>query len=376
MVITASSRTARPCSGAKPGSSAGQIAAGCVWAFGRPGSTIYCGCRSPAVPAVFILLAVATATEESTSLSVRESGHTLSQQVWIPDVHGDTMAPIASLATLAELSSWTPAPPTSAWPWAASAPVAGSSPGWPSSPCWRARDRRLARHHRDRLPRPPMGPLHRRQRAHRPHLCPHRRTDRPAVGPRRRGPHHLPVTRPRPRHPAEPDAASPAPVLGPCTAGCGPGRVLIDTTVTRASTKRAPCSSSAAGWPPSPQQPSCSAARPPRPGDTPPLRGTAPCRLSGDEADGGTAVAGATLVSDPECAADHQPHPEHAAPSERPLRMSPTCPRRGLTSLAGAACLLLALTGCSNGGNGYGTASASTSAAPPRPVLCPARCAS
>ncbi|MGW7456312.1 cupredoxin domain-containing protein [Streptomyces sp. NPDC054797] len=44
--------------------------------------------------------------------------------------------------------------------------------------------------------------------------------------------------------------------------------------------------------------------------------------------------------------------------------MSPTCPRRGRTSLAGAACLLLALTGCSNGGNGYGTASPSTSAAP------------
>ncbi|MEV0411172.1 cupredoxin domain-containing protein [Streptomyces sp. NPDC050448] len=44
--------------------------------------------------------------------------------------------------------------------------------------------------------------------------------------------------------------------------------------------------------------------------------------------------------------------------------MSLTSPRRGRTALAGAACLLLALTGCSNDGNGYGTAPASTSAAP------------
>ncbi|MFB7171918.1 cupredoxin domain-containing protein [Streptomyces sp. NPDC056254] len=41
-----------------------------------------------------------------------------------------------------------------------------------------------------------------------------------------------------------------------------------------------------------------------------------------------------------------------------------TTPRRGRTALATGACALLALTGCSNGGNGDGTAPASTSAAP------------
>ncbi|MGW7459436.1 cupredoxin domain-containing protein [Streptomyces sp. NPDC054797] len=43
--------------------------------------------------------------------------------------------------------------------------------------------------------------------------------------------------------------------------------------------------------------------------------------------------------------------------------MSLTSPRRGRSFLVGAACPLLALAGCSNGGNGYGTATASTSAA-------------
>ncbi|MGW7456310.1 hypothetical protein [Streptomyces sp. NPDC054797] len=105
MVITAASRTARPRSGAKPGSSAGQIAAGVRMGLRETGLNHVLWVTLAAVPAVFILLAVATTPKESTSLSVRESGHALSQQVWIPDVHGDTMAPIAiaSLATLAGL---------------------------------------------------------------------------------------------------------------------------------------------------------------------------------------------------------------------------------------------------------------------------------
>ncbi|MCX5275380.1 cupredoxin domain-containing protein [Streptomyces virginiae] len=43
--------------------------------------------------------------------------------------------------------------------------------------------------------------------------------------------------------------------------------------------------------------------------------------------------------------------------------MSLTSPWRGRSALVGAACVLLALAGCSNGSNGYGTAPAPTSAA-------------
>ncbi len=44
--------------------------------------------------------------------------------------------------------------------------------------------------------------------------------------------------------------------------------------------------------------------------------------------------------------------------------MSLVFPWRGRSALVGAACLLLALTGCSNGGNGSGAAPTATSAAP------------
>ncbi|MFI2368094.1 ABC transporter permease [Streptomyces sp. NPDC018833] len=58
-----------------------------------------------AVPVIFVLLAVATTPDESTTISVRENDQTLMGEFWLPDVHGGTMAPIAiaSLATLAGL---------------------------------------------------------------------------------------------------------------------------------------------------------------------------------------------------------------------------------------------------------------------------------
>ncbi|WP_199838152.1 hypothetical protein [Streptomyces sp. IMTB 1903] len=48
---------------------------------------------------------MATTPDEFTSLTVREDGRTTVQQAWLPDIHGGTMAPIATacLATLAGL---------------------------------------------------------------------------------------------------------------------------------------------------------------------------------------------------------------------------------------------------------------------------------
>ncbi|MFE9650627.1 hypothetical protein ACFYO0_42360 [Streptomyces sp. NPDC006365] len=78
-----------------------------------------------AVPVVFVLLAVATTPEESTALTVRESGRTLSQQAWPPDI---TAAPWPRSPSRPWphwpgcSPSWTPAPATGAWPSQASAP--------------------------------------------------------------------------------------------------------------------------------------------------------------------------------------------------------------------------------------------------------------
>ncbi|WP_149182579.1 ABC transporter permease [Streptomyces sp. TRM49041] len=104
-VITATSRTARTRHRARPGSAAGQIAAGVRMGLRETGRNHVLWALLVAVPVVFVLLAVATTPDESTSLTVREQGHALAQQVWLPDVHGGTMAPvaIASLATLAGL---------------------------------------------------------------------------------------------------------------------------------------------------------------------------------------------------------------------------------------------------------------------------------
>ncbi|MFB7171917.1 ABC transporter permease [Streptomyces sp. NPDC056254] len=105
-VITVTSRTAaRPRHRTSPGSAADQIAAGVGMGLRETGRNHVLWVLLAAVPVVFVLLAVATTPKESTSLTVREQGRILSQQVWLPDVHGGTMAPIAiaSLATLAGL---------------------------------------------------------------------------------------------------------------------------------------------------------------------------------------------------------------------------------------------------------------------------------
>jgi hypothetical protein len=58
-----------------------------------------------AVPAVFVLLAVATTPHEIAVMKAPEGGHLVDLRVWLPDVHGGTMAPIAigSLAALTGL---------------------------------------------------------------------------------------------------------------------------------------------------------------------------------------------------------------------------------------------------------------------------------
>ncbi|MFJ9010717.1 ABC transporter permease [Streptomyces canus] len=104
-VITATSRTARPGHRTRPGSAAGQLSAGVRMGLREAARNPVLWALLIAVPVVFVLLAVATTPNESTTLTVREGGRTLSQQAWLPDIHGGTMAPIAiaSLATLAGL---------------------------------------------------------------------------------------------------------------------------------------------------------------------------------------------------------------------------------------------------------------------------------
>lgn len=105
-VITAASRTAaRPRHRTRPGSAVGQLFAGVRMGLREAARNRVLWALLIAVPVVFVLLAVATTPNESTTLTVRESGRTLPQQAWLPDIHGGTMAPIAiaSLATLAGL---------------------------------------------------------------------------------------------------------------------------------------------------------------------------------------------------------------------------------------------------------------------------------
>ncbi|MFF4567336.1 ABC transporter permease [Streptomyces sp. NPDC001435] len=105
MVITTTSRVARPRRHARPGSTTAQLAAGVRTGLREAGRNRVLWMLLIAVPVLFILLTVATTPEESTSLTVREGGRTLLQRAWLPDIHGGTMAPIAiaSLATLAGL---------------------------------------------------------------------------------------------------------------------------------------------------------------------------------------------------------------------------------------------------------------------------------
>ncbi|MGW4102242.1 NAD(P)-binding protein [Streptomyces sp. NPDC004976] len=104
-VIIATSRVARPRRHTRPGSAVDQVAAGVRMGLRETGRNRVLWALLVAVPVVFVLLAVATTPDEFTSMTVREHGRALSQQVWLPDVHGGTMAPIAiaSLATLAGL---------------------------------------------------------------------------------------------------------------------------------------------------------------------------------------------------------------------------------------------------------------------------------
>ncbi|WP_030843843.1 ABC transporter permease [Streptomyces sp. NRRL F-4474] len=104
-VITATSRTARARRRPRPGSVTAQVVAGVRAAVREAGRNRVLWVLFIAVPAVFVLLAVATTPDEFTSLTVREDGRTTIQQAWLPDIHGGTMAPIAtaSLATLAGL---------------------------------------------------------------------------------------------------------------------------------------------------------------------------------------------------------------------------------------------------------------------------------
>ncbi|WP_367318666.1 ABC transporter permease [Streptomyces sp. HUAS ZL42] len=105
MVISMTSRVARPRHHARPGSTTAQLAAGVRAGLREAGRNRVLWTLLIAVPVLFILLTVATTPEEPTSLTVREGGRTLLQQAWLPDIHGGTMAPIAiaSLATLAGL---------------------------------------------------------------------------------------------------------------------------------------------------------------------------------------------------------------------------------------------------------------------------------
>lgn len=103
--ITTTSRIARPRRHTRPGSATAQLTAGVRMGLREASRNRVLWALLIAVPAVFVLLAVATTPQESTVLSVRENGRTISQQAWLPDIHGGTMAPIAiaSLATLAGL---------------------------------------------------------------------------------------------------------------------------------------------------------------------------------------------------------------------------------------------------------------------------------
>ncbi|MFD0274250.1 ABC transporter permease [Kitasatospora sp. NPDC127111] len=106
-VITATTRRARTRHATRSGSARDQTAAALRAALREAGRNRVLWVLLVIVPVVFVLLAVATTPQQNTTLTVREHGHTVLRQYWLPDVHGGTMAPIAiaSLATLAGLFS-------------------------------------------------------------------------------------------------------------------------------------------------------------------------------------------------------------------------------------------------------------------------------
>ncbi|MEU2233529.1 ABC transporter permease [Streptomyces vietnamensis] len=104
-VITATSRTAHARRRAPPGSRRAQLAAGMRAGLRETGRNRVLWVLLVAVPAVFVLLSVATTPSEFTTLTVPENGTDRTVRAWLPDIHGGTMAPIAigSLAALTGL---------------------------------------------------------------------------------------------------------------------------------------------------------------------------------------------------------------------------------------------------------------------------------
>jgi hypothetical protein len=103
-VIVRTSRVVRPDSTAR-NSAPGQLVAGIGVGLREAARNRVLWPLLVAVPGVFVLLAVATTPGELAIMKAPEGGSLINIRVWLPDVHGGTMAPIAigSLAALTGL---------------------------------------------------------------------------------------------------------------------------------------------------------------------------------------------------------------------------------------------------------------------------------
>ena len=104
LVIVRTSRVVRPRS-AERTLRPGQLAAGIGMGLREAARNRVLWPLLIAVPVVFVLLAVATTPDQFEVLKAPEEGDLIDVRVWLPDVHGGTMAPIAigSLAALTGL---------------------------------------------------------------------------------------------------------------------------------------------------------------------------------------------------------------------------------------------------------------------------------
>ena len=100
-----SSRRGQPADGPERSPRAGQLAAGIGMGLREAARNRVLWPLLVAVPGIFVLLAVATTPGEFAIMKAPEGGRLIDIRVWLPDVHGGTMAPIAigSLAALTGL---------------------------------------------------------------------------------------------------------------------------------------------------------------------------------------------------------------------------------------------------------------------------------
>jgi hypothetical protein len=107
MVVSVTSRVARPHARIQPGSSLGHLAVGTRMGVREVGRNHVLWALLVAVPGVFVALSAFTTPEGYEMMMVREAGRTVAATFWFPDTHPGLMAPISVGALAAVVGMFT-----------------------------------------------------------------------------------------------------------------------------------------------------------------------------------------------------------------------------------------------------------------------------